>query len=230
MKSNIYKNYVFIYNNVHNSDFHKRYVFFIKKIISENKIRKVKLLDLACGTGKLISELKSACQLIEGADKSAEMLKIAKSKNKKIKFYNQDFLNLNTGKKYNIITSTFDSINYLTKEKELTKAFKKIYLHLGENGIFFDFNTIYKKLPKEMQRHNVVYRNRIKNKFWHVDIEFKKGNKVFKENHKERLFSIFEIASALKKSDLNLIGIYSSFDKRIKKPKKEPRLFVVAKK
>ena len=175
--------------------------------------------------------MKHSCLTIEGVDLSKEMLKIAKDRDKKIVYYNQGFLDLDTKKKYEIIISTFDSINYLTTKEDLAQAFKNVAKHLTENGLFiFDFNTFHKKLKKEIKKGDIIYHNLIKNKYWFVTIKIKKGNKFLKEYHKERLYSFSEVSSALKKNGLQVISIYSSFKKKCKKIGKEPRLFLVAKK
>jgi len=227
----MYKKFAFFYDRANSSDFYNHYAYFIKKIIKENKIIKVKLLDLACGTGWLIQYLKPFCSTIEGADLSQEMLEIAKHKNKKTKYYHQSFLNLNTKKKYNVIISTFDSINYLTSKRDLERAFKKVTKHLISGGLFiFDFNTIYKRLDKEIKKDNITYHNLFRNKYWFITIDIKIGQKIFKEYHQERLYSLAEVKSALKESELVVTSVYSSFNKKKAKAAKAPRLFIVAKK
>jgi ubiquinone/menaquinone biosynthesis C-methylase UbiE len=229
MKKYIYKKFASFYDEVNNNDFYDHYFLLIKKIIKENKIKKVRLLDLACGTGRLIQKLKPFCSIIEGVDFSEEMLKIAKGRDKKIRYYNQNFLSFNTKKKYQVIISTFDSINYLTTKRDLEQAFKNIAKHLIDNGFFiFDFNTVHKKLKKEIKKGDIIYHNLIKNKYWFITLEIKKGEKTFKEYHKERLYSFSEISSALKKNNLQIISTYSSFDKECEKIAREPRLFLVA--
>lgn len=231
MKKNIYKKFAPFYDEMNNNDFYDDYVFLIQKIIKENNFEKVQLLDLACGTGRLIQKLKPFCSNIEGIDSSKEMLKIAKGKDKNIKYYNQSFLDLNTKKKYKIIVSTFDSINYLTTKRNLALAFKNIAKHLANNGFFiFDFNTIHKKVNKEIKKDGIIYHNLIKNKFWFVTVEIKKGEKNFKEYHKERLYSFSEVSSILKENGLEITHVFSNFCDKIKKSGKESRLFLVTKK
>lgn len=226
----MYKKFAFFYDEVNGSYFYSHYVFFIKKIIKENKIKKVKILDLACGTGRLIQQLKPHCLVIEGVDLSQEMLKIAKSKDKKIKYYHQGFLNLDTKKKYNVIISTFDAINYLTNKKDLTRAFKNVARHLIGDGLFiFDFNTIHKKLKKEIKKGNITYHSLIRDRYWFLTLGIQIGKNNFKEYHKERLYSLLEVEDALKKSGLQVISIYSSFNNKIEKMTRESRLFLVTK-
>ncbi|MBI5221802.1 MAG: methyltransferase domain-containing protein [Candidatus Magasanikbacteria bacterium] len=227
----MYKKFADFYDEANSSDFYKHYTRFIKGIIKENKIKKVQLLDLACGTGRLIQQLKSFCSTIEGADSSQEMLEIAKNKDKKIKYYHQGFLNLDTKKKYNVIVSTFDSVNYLTNQRDLGRAFEKVAKHLISGGLFiFDFNTIHKKLNKEIKKGNITYHNLIRDKYWFVTIDIKIGQKIFREQHQERFYSLAEVESTLKERDLQVVSVHSSFNKKRVEVAKEPRLFLVAKK
>ena len=57
MKINAYQKLAFYYNDIYNSDFYYRYAFFVKNIIKRNKITNPVILDFACGTGRLITEL-----------------------------------------------------------------------------------------------------------------------------------------------------------------------------
>ena len=232
MKENIYKKFASAYDGIYDDNFYNGYYFFIKKIVKENNISQVNLLDLACGTGRLLQKLKPICHIIEGVDSSAEMLKVAKFKDRKIKYYQQDFLNLNLKNEYNVIISTFDSVNYLKTKADLMVAFKNVCRHLAKGGIFvFDFNTIYKKPKKEIKKGGIFFRSLIKGRYWLINIILKKDDKIiFQERHKERLYSFAEIASALKASGLEIISIYSDFSREIRKPVKEPRLFLLAKK
>jgi len=233
-----YKKLSFVYDFLYkkNSIFYKNYVSLINKTITENFIENPKILDIACGTGTLIKglkiNLKSQKCIIEGVDSSKEILSIAKNKNKKIKFYNQNYTSLNTHKKYNIILSTFDSINYITTIKKLETSFKKMFLHLEDKGVFiFDFNTPYKKINSSFAKKNITFINRIKNNFWIAEIYIKEGDTVYKEKHLERLYSFKEIEKILKKSGFEIKEIYQDF-KKIKKTQTKncSRLIIVAKK
>jgi len=234
MKSHIYEQFAFRYDEIYGDKFYHDYAVFIKKIIKKNNIKNVRILDIACGTGKLIKEFtKEYIEIdkIEGLDSSREMIKIAKSRNKGIKFYNQNLINFYTEKKYNIITCTFDSINYITSKENLDKVFKNIANHLDSNGLFiFDFNTIYKKVKEIITKDNVTYINAIKGKYWNIKIRMKERNNIYKEQHRERLYSLREIKSVLVKNRFEITELYSNFDNKINKTDKYQRLIIVAKK
>lgn len=237
MEINAYQKLAFYYDDIYNTDFYYQYGFFIKNIIKQNKIINPVILDCACGTGKLITKLiKNGISKndIQGFDASKEMIKIAKKNNPDVKFYISDFKsfpeNKNINKNYNIITCTFDAINYILKKQDLQNFFKNVNNKLENNGIFiFDFNTIYKKVKKEVAKDNKIrYLSKIKNNFWYLDTEIKENNKIYKENHKQRLYGFREIKKMLISAGFKKIKIYENFDSEIKKVENKNRLILVA--
>ena len=234
----IYQKLAKFYDTIYGNEFHHKYAIFIRKIIKENKIKNPLILDVACGTGKLIYELKKNIKdlSIEGLDSSKQMLRIAKAKNKKFKYYNQNLINFRTKKKYDIITCAFDSLNYLIKIEDLDKTLKNVYGHLKNNGLFiFDFNTIHKKTKKFVREdkvcgYSITYYSSFKDKYWNIIIEMKKGQHIYKEHHRERLYSLKEMKSALDRNKLRIIKINTNLDNKKEKLDKVPRLFIVAQK
>ncbi len=235
MKINIYQKLAFYYNGIYNSKFYRQYAVFIAKIIKRNRIINPTVLDCACGTGKLITELVKRGVLknnISGFDASKEMIKIAKKNNPDVKFYAEDFKNFSANKIgcYNIITCTFDAINYILKKEDLAKFLKSVNGGLESGGVFvFDFNTIYKRIKKEVGKNGrVKYSSKIKNGFWHLDIEIKENNKTYKEKHKERLYSFREIKKLLIKAGFRKVEAYKDFSSKLERAEREQRLIVAA--
>ena len=231
--NNIYKKFASFYDKLCSDKFYKDYANFIKKIIEQKKIKNVRILDIACGTGRLIEKVKLIGKNIEieGVEISKEMLSFAKRRNKKIKFYNQEFVKFYTGGKYNVITCTFDSINYIINKRDLYKTIKNIHRHLDSGGFFiFDFNTIYKKVKEKLIKNEVLCINTIRDKHWGIQIVIKKGERVYKERHRERLYSFGEMKLALAKNGFKITEFYSKFNKKINQPDKHQRLTIVARK
>lgn len=223
---NIYKkNFASIYDKIYKDKFYNDYTVFLEKIIKKEEIKTPFVLDIACGTGRLVKNLNRKNIKVEGLDGSKDMINVAKKNNKGIKFYTQDFIKFNIGKKYNIILCTFDSMNYITNKKDLIKFFKNIKNHLKKEGIFvFDFNTIHKKVKQGIKNPYAIYFGEIKGKYLSVKI---KVNDSSTELHKERLYSFEEINKAISKSGLKVSTVYSDFRTEMKKPKKEQRLILI---
>jgi len=122
---------------------YNEWAFYIKEII--NKFSKGnKILDIACGTGKIIEILNKNNFEVFGLDLSFEMLKIAK--NRKLKnLVNSSFFKIPfKNESFDIVISTFDSLNNVQDIDEIKLVFEEVYRILKKDGIFtFDLNTIH---------------------------------------------------------------------------------------
>lgn len=106
-------------------------------------------LDLACGTGSFMLELKKRNIDVMGADMSSDMLTQAQMKlceaGESALLICCMMQELELPEKADTCVCTLDSINHITSEKELEKAFSHICGILSDDGLFiFDANTVYK--------------------------------------------------------------------------------------
>jgi SAM-dependent methyltransferase len=237
MKTNTYQKLASYYDNIYNSKFYRQYALFIKKIAKKNKIIEPVILDCACGTGKLIAELVKngiSKSNASGFDVSKEMIAIAQKNNPAVKFHVCDFKNFfhdkDSSRNYSIITCTFDAINYILKKEDLKKFFINVNGKLKNGGVFiFDFNTIYKKVKKEVVKSgSIKYSSKIENGFWHLNIEIRENDETYEENHKERLYSFCEIKKLLANVGFEKVKMYKNFNDELKQVGKEQRLIVIA--
>lgn len=116
--------------------------FFNKYDIPENGY----ILDLACGTGSVCSELLKKGYRLIGIDKSPEMLSAADKKlDGAAELINAEMQNFTLTEPADAVICLLDSINHLETETDVEKCFKCVYNSLKENGLFiFDVNTVYK--------------------------------------------------------------------------------------
>ncbi len=140
------------------------------------------ILDLGCGTGTLLKEysLKNSTY---GVDISAQMIKVARKKDRKSKYLVGDITKIKLDKKFDVVVCAFDTINHLSSLDEWEDLFEKAFLHLKKDGVFVcDFNT--PECLEMAARHRVVKRSsgvfltmqpKIENDicFWEID-RFKK--------------------------------------------------------
>lgn len=96
--------------------------------------RDAHLLELAAGNCRLYSEMRTYFNNIIVSDLSAEMLRQSEVKNVDKVCCNMEILPFK--RKFNMIYSAFDSINYLLTKKSLTSVFKEVYDILEKDGIF----------------------------------------------------------------------------------------------
>ena len=99
---------------------------------------KGKVLEIACGTGRIYLELLKEGIDIYGIDISNEMLRLLKGKAKKLnlqpKVYKKDMENFNLNNKFSLIIIPFRSfLHNLTIENQI-KTLKNIKRHLTKKG------------------------------------------------------------------------------------------------
>ncbi|MDA1060184.1 MAG: class I SAM-dependent methyltransferase [bacterium] len=104
-----------------------------------------KVLDLGCGTGRLIGELKVFGADVKACDVSGEMVKIAQEKYPALDIVKADALNLPyEDGTFDFVLATF----LLVHIRDLSKLFGEVYRVLGSDGKFVLTNINQKKAPK----------------------------------------------------------------------------------
>jgi ubiquinone/menaquinone biosynthesis C-methylase UbiE len=132
-----------------NIDYKKRAEYFHTIIQKFKKTKENILLDLACGTGSISTEMSRIGYDVIGVDYSEEMLGIAIEKkfenNLPIQYLCQDMRCLDMFGTIDITISALDSINHLENIDDVRKVFERVSLFAEPDGLFiFDVNTLYK--------------------------------------------------------------------------------------
>ncbi len=214
---------------------------YIRKLIVQNKSNAKTILELACGTGAVLTHLAKEYEVF-GLDLSAKMLSVAREKLPRVRFFNANMVTFNIGKKFDVILCVFDSINHVLDFTDWKRIFRKVDAHLVEDGLFiFDINTEHK-----LQRHigesasvkefdgNVMVMditdggNGVSN--WNIKIFEHQGNdsfKLFEENIKEKSYPAEKIKKALLEKFKSVRVIDSA---RRRPTRKSERLYFVCKK
>jgi|TARA_Y100000310_G_scaffold208896_1_gene209494 ubiquinone/menaquinone biosynthesis C-methylase UbiE len=234
MKS--YEKLASVYNKGDWGKFSLEYLKIINAVKRKFKFKPKSALDIACGTGNLIGELKKKGLDSVGTDLSSDMIKVSKKTFSNVKFYIQDMSKLKVNKKFDLILCPFDSLNYLKNIKQIQKTFRKVREHLTTEGIFiFDFNTPHLYITK----HKGTFEREISGiKFKHIciyDKSKREGKTIFdfgkkgKETHIQKAYTRREITSALKREGFQILDIYGNFE--LEKPNRNSnKLFFVVKK
>jgi SAM-dependent methyltransferase len=169
------------------------------------------ILELGTGTGIHAELLQNKGLQVTGIELSEEMAKQAREKG--IECYVNDCSEFNLGKKFGAIISLFHVISYITENEKLIKTFRKVYDHLGPEGIFlFDVwyspavynlnpETRIKRIENEELKitrlaEPALHSNRnIVDVNYEVIIEEKQNGKITRinETHPMRHFSLPEI-------------------------------------
>ncbi len=235
-----YQKFSEIYDKIMNDKFYNSYAKFIFKALRRFKFGPKKILDIACGTGRLAKFFLLKGYSVEGIDSSAMMLNIARKRG--IKCHKQVISVFNLSRRYDLILCTFDSLNYLKNLKEIKKCFSSVKKHLETNGFFiFDLNSDFKinnLITSSMSYRKIddtefIWLNFKKPNIWISKIIlFVKKNKQYQrydEKHIEKAYKFESIKKLLRQSDFKILGVYSDFDFAPVK-KYSPRWFFVCQK
>lgn len=214
------------------------YFYKINKFLDEIKFvnyylkkKKLRILDVGCGTGKFVKYLSKnkSIDVIDAIDPSKEMLKIAKKiKINKINFINKNFLNFikKTKNSYDCITLMFHVINYI----HLNLSLKKILINLKKitkkNSIIIldtwtteglKNNKLEVSIKKSFLHKNLLrltVPRVVKNIIININFFFFKNNKnIFSETHKMKAISRKELEKLLIINNFKIIGRFKNFKK-----------------
>lgn len=93
-----------------------------------------RLLDVACGTGRLVPFLQPRFA-VEGLDLDAGMLSIARQKFPDVPFHQADMVDFDLGRKFDVVTNLFSSIGYVRTLENLYRAVASMARHLLTGGV-----------------------------------------------------------------------------------------------
>ncbi len=128
---------------------YRRRAAFLERRLKKSPVPVHTVLDLACGTGTIACLLAQRGYEVLAADGSEEMLTQAAAKAEGLKtpplFLLQSMPRLRLARPVDAVVSTLDSLNYLTRERDLAETFRRVRRWLRPGGLFlFDVNTPWK--------------------------------------------------------------------------------------
>ena len=239
-----YENFARVYDELMDNVPYEEWAQFILNLLQDRKITEGLVLELGCGTGKLMTLLGKAGFDMIGVDNSVEMLQIAREKTSQDFLYLlQDMREFELYGTVKAVISVCDSVNYITKKEELRKVFQLVNNYLDPEGVFiFDFNTEYKY--RELIGETVIAEDREDVSFiWfneydedsHLnDIDLKvfvqeEGDiyRKFQEEHIQRGYTLDEIKQLLEESGLIFLEAYEEYMMQAPQPD-SGRIVVVA--
>ncbi|UQS85279.1 class I SAM-dependent methyltransferase [Apilactobacillus apisilvae] len=242
----IYQKFAELYDELFDPTMYDKWLDFVKSNVNKSN----DILDIACGTGRLISLMESEGYKISGMDISSDMLTMAENNfsnhNKNIQLIQGDMLNLSSFPNYDTITCFDDSLCYLDDILAVEKAFINVFNHLNENGKYlFDVITPYQTdvvYPGYMYNYHdddraFMWTSYVGDKPHSVehDLSFFNYNysidayDAFSELHHERTYDLNEYLKKLKNAGFENVNVYSDFGKE-KISKDTTRWFFVCEK
>ena len=201
-------------------------------------------LDLACGTGTLTLELKTRGVDIFGIDGSYDMLSIAMEKAAEqgldVLFLCQEMERLDLYGTIDTCICTLDSLNHITDQKKLQRAFDRVALFMNSGGYFvFDMNTVYKH--REILGNNTfvydtdqvfcVWQNSLKeNNIVNIELDlFEREDGVYyrqSEHFKERAYETDEVKRMLAQAGFTVRAVYADMTTEPLKENSDRAVFV----
>ncbi len=129
---------------------YRRRADFLERLFRKSRIPVESVLDLACGTGTIACLLAERGYQVTATDGSEEMLTQAMAKACRLEgppplFLHQSMPRLRLLQPVDAAISTLDSLNYLTRTRDLQETLRRVHRWLKPGGLFiFDVNTPYK--------------------------------------------------------------------------------------
>lgn len=201
------------------------------------------ILDLGCGTGTITKMLSQKGYNTMGLDISIDMLVLAKEKDKKSLYINQDMTRFELYQNVDAIISSLDCVNYITDKRDLKRMLGLVNKNLNNEGLFiFDINTPYKlknimcKNTFVYEQDNIFYTWETKNygNICDFHLNFFVGidglyQRVI-EKQSQRIWKIDELSELISLAGLDLVALYDGFGMDKAHSKSERVTFVCKKK
>lgn len=191
-----------------------------------------RILDCACGTGNVSFELAKRGFKVTGVDLSAAMIEEANRKSRDQSTFDTEFVQadltaFNLQRTWDSATCLYDSLNYILDPLDLEKAFAHIGVHVEAGGVWiFDMNSEFalqadlftqaSRDPRKDLHYGWTANYDQSTKICTVQMQFEKrgaNNKsqTFYETHRERAYSLDEIATLLDRTGWDLLRTYDAY-------------------
>jgi cyclopropane fatty-acyl-phospholipid synthase-like methyltransferase len=114
---------------------------YVRGLIQKHNPEARTLLELACGTGSILNQLRPHYEVM-GLDQSEAMLEIAAEKVAGVRLVQADMTSFRLRERFDVVLCLYDSINHLLRFSQWEQVFARARGHLHNGGIFvFDVNT-----------------------------------------------------------------------------------------
>jgi SAM-dependent methyltransferase len=223
MKKEIIDNYsalALIYDHVMRHVDYVRWGRYIYLITKKYCAKESPVLELSSGNCKLTSILKRYYPQLIATDLSLHMLKICNDKN--LKKVCCDMRSIPFKNKFNLIISTFDSVNYILTKRGLLKLFLEVEKILHDEGLFcfdvslennsllpekeFSYSGSYKGI-RYKRSSNYNGRNRIHSTKFQIDLMGERVNEV----HMQKIFKFEDYFEILERAGLYAVSCFNQF-------------------
>jgi len=106
----------------------------VHELVQARKPGAATLLDVACGTGAHLAELRRRYRC-EGLDREPELLAVARERLPDVPLHQGDMRDFDLGRRFDAVTCLFSSIGYLMTLEALEAALAAMTRHLEPGGV-----------------------------------------------------------------------------------------------
>lgn len=218
--------------------FSLRYASFIRDMMSSCLFQQREVLDLACGTGELLSLIADEWADCTGLDASEDMLRIAGAKlenRENVTLVKGDFTCFNLSKQFDLVLCCFDSLNYAKSLEGVRACFENVTRHLRSDGMFV-FDIVNERHCKHLHgvsgKHELagvkyqtqtLYDSQIQTLFTYF--KFENGDE---EIHRQIPIEYSQVQKLMKEGGLDILSAFSNL-KQDPVDEQTSRFFIVAK-
>ena len=222
-----YSSLAIVYDHIMMHVNYRKWAKYIRKIIKRHGVAgQGKLLDIGCGTGRFIQELKRHGTICDGCDPSLHMLKVAKGRLPEHHFYQDQLpgLKKTAADQYSVFTCLYDTMNYLGNEVELLGSLQRTFELLPAGGLFvFDVVTDVhcQQYFQDFEENEVIDKEYAYDRKSHYDqakglqyntIKIYTPRGTFTEEHQQTIFSIDRIIELIEtQTGFQIAGQYEDF-------------------
>jgi len=195
------------------------YSAFIRHMAKGEQLTSWSVLDLACGTGVLASQLSRYARDVTGLDLSEAMIEQARAKtprSRETEYVLGDFRDFNLGRTFDFAVCGCNSMNYVNNIAELRTILVSVAKHLRPGGLFV-FDTLTElgmRILSGLYLHVKIGATRFVMRFQY-DPEIRKENAEVLmplgiETHVQIPIDVQDIFDASCNSGLELVDSFSS--------------------
>lgn len=105
------------------------------ELIEERRPAARSLLDVACGTGKHLAELRERFPDAEGLDLDEGLLAVARERLPELALHHGDMISFDLGRRFDAVTCLFSAIGYAVTQDRLRAAIAAMAGHLEPGGV-----------------------------------------------------------------------------------------------
>ncbi len=231
-----------IYDEVMSHVDYKTWAHYVIRIIDQWNPSAEKIMDIACGTGNFLNQLRRHTYQLSGFDFCYNSITKARKKRIELPVWVGDVRKFAIKNPVDVIVCLYDSINYIMTLEEISEILLCTYNSLNANGLFiFDictennsikyFNDFFDQnsgTGYSYTRHssydktNKIHTNLFK-------INFHNSDMLFIEEHRQRIYYINELLDTINKSSFDFVSAFDDFSFK-KASEKSIRVHFVLKK